>query len=394
MSTQSHAGIASSSYDDAMLLGLKAAGICHQRKEHFFILRCHFVSIFFLTIATATVALAQLGTAWPEADRLFHSDPRWLGADAAYSIDLGHGRVLWMFGDTFVARKLGDTRATAAFVRNTIAIQKGYDPSHASVKFYWRTRNGVPSEVFPSEGPIWMWPTSGIRISDTLILFCDRVAPDSSQNSLGFRLAGWAAYRVANPDEEPAAWTMKKVAGDDDNVRIATAALREDGYVYLLGEGDEEHDVYLVRLGVEAATQGKFDRLEWWSGNDWQTQASKRRPLIRAVGTESSLQRDPRGDGYLEINSQGFGASDIVMRHAPHLEGPWSEPQVIYRPPESDALDAFVYAGKSHPELVGSDLVLTYAANGDDKRLAKDMSIYFPRFVRVDLRHCRSVQTQ
>jgi hypothetical protein len=43
--------------------------------------------------------------AWPEAGELFHSDPRWLGADAAFSIDLGQGRVLWMFNDTFVARK-------------------------------------------------------------------------------------------------------------------------------------------------------------------------------------------------------------------------------------------------------------------------------------------------
>ena len=377
-----------------MLLGLKAVCICRQRKKQFLILRYHCLSIFFLTIATATVAIAQIGTAWPDADRLFHSDPRWLGADAAYSIDLGHGRVLWMFGDTFVARKSGDTRKTAAFVRNTIAMQIGYDPSHASIKFYWRSRNGVASEMFPSEGPIWMWPASGIRLGDTLILFCARVAPDFSQNSLGFRTVGWAAYRVDNPDEEPGAWTFKKVAGDNDKVLIATAALREGGYIYLLGNDDKEHDVYLARLGVEAATMGKVNGLEWWSGSDWQSQPSKRRPLIRAVGTESSLQRDPRGEGYLEINSQGFGASDIVMRHAPHLEGPWSEPQEIYRPPESDAPNAFVYAGKSHPELVGSDLVLTYAANGDDKSLATDMSIYFPRFVRVDLRERRLVQTQ
>jgi hypothetical protein len=55
-------------------------------------------------------AIAQTATPWPEADRLFHSDPRWLGADAAYSVDLGRGRFLWLFGDGFVARKAGDTR--------------------------------------------------------------------------------------------------------------------------------------------------------------------------------------------------------------------------------------------------------------------------------------------
>jgi hypothetical protein len=73
------------------------------------------------------------------------------------------------------------------------------------------------------------------------------------------------------------------------------------------------------------------------------------------------------------------------MRRSQKLEGPWSAPQKIYRPPESDAPDAFVYAGKSHAELQGADLILTYSTNGPDERVAKDMSLYFPRFVKVDL---------
>ena len=340
----------------------------------------------FLFMAMSNRVAAQAGTAWPEADKLFHSDPRWLGADGAFSVDLGRGRVLWMFGDTFVALKPGDTRASAAFVRNTVAIQTGYNPSHASIKFYWRTSEGHPSEIFPSEGQVWMWPASGIRIGRTLILFCTRVAPDSAKNSLGFKAVGWAAYRVTNPDEKPTAWTLKKIVENRGNVIMASAALRKDNFIYLLGISEPEHDLYLARLSVRAADQGKFDRLEWWSGRDWQTAASRRRPLIRTVETESSLQRDPLGNGFLEINSQGFGATEIVMRHAPRLEGPWSGPKKIYHPLESDAPDAFVYAGKSHPELHGANLVLTYVANGDDKKVATDMSLYFPRFVRVELR--------
>lgn len=348
--------------------------------------RLHSFIFVLVAMSIGRAAGAQTGMAWPEADKLFHSDPRWMGADAAFSIDLGHGRVLWTFGDTFVARKPSDTRITAAFVRNTVAIQTGYDPSHATIKFYWRTRKGDPSEMFPSQGRVWMWPTSGVRVGGTLILFCDRVAPNPSKNSLGFQMVGWAAFQVANPDDEPAVWALRKVAEREDKVMMASAALREGRYVYLLGESDPQHDIYLARVSVEAAARGRLDTLEWWSGRDWQTLTSKRRLLIGAAGTECSFQRDPRVNGFLEINSQGFGATDIVMRRAPHLEGPWSEPQKIYRPPESDAPDAFVYAGKSHPELEGADLILTYATNGDDKRIATDMSLYFPRFVKVDLR--------
>ena len=47
----------------------------------------------------------------------------------------------------------------------------------------------------------------------------------------------------------------------------------------------------------------------------------------------------------------------------------------------------FLYAfeGKSHPELTGADLVITYTANGSDERLATDMSICFPRFVKIEM---------
>ena len=97
------------------------------------------------------------------------------------------------------------------------------------------------------------------------------------------------------------------------------------------------------------------------------------------------MQRDPGGMGFIEVNSEGFGASTIVMRRARNLEGPWSPPKMIYRPAESDAPDAFVYAGKSHAELKGADLILTFVANGPVEKVAKDTSLYFPRFVKVEL---------
>ncbi|HUD14877.1 MAG TPA: DUF4185 domain-containing protein [Terracidiphilus sp.] len=343
------------------------------------------LSLLLFVIGTGSLAAAQTGTPWLDADKLFHSDPRWLGADGAYSVDLGNGRVLWIFSDTFVARKAGDDRRHAAFVHNTVAIQSGYDPSQATIKFYWRTRRGEPSEVFASEGRAWMWPSAGIRIGNRLLLFSGRIASDTAKDSLGFKLLGWNAYWVSNPDDEPSAWKLKAAAESSDSVIMASAVLRDGGFVYFFGESEPEHDLYVVRLAVETLARGKFGPLEWWSGGGWQTAPSGRRPIQLAVGTETSVQRDPSATGFLEINSRGFGASDIVMRRAENLEGPWSASTMIYRPPESDAPDAFVYAGKSHAELKGADLILTYAANGPDEKVAKDMSLYFPRFVKVDL---------
>jgi hypothetical protein len=167
---------------------------------------------------------------------------------------------------------------------------------------------------------------------------------------------------------------------------MGTSAMQIAHFVYVLGESEPEHDVYLVRWPASAVANGQLSSPEWWCGSDgWQANISERRPVMRAVSSEFSIQRDPRGNGLIEVNTQGFGAADVVMRHAEILEGPWSKPQKLYRPPESDGPNPFVYAGKSHPELIGADLIVTYVANGSDQTLANDTSIYYPRFVRLTL---------
>ncbi len=49
------------------------------------------------TNGTRTSPLPFHATPWQEAVLLFRGDPRWVGGDGAYSIDLENGRVLWLF---------------------------------------------------------------------------------------------------------------------------------------------------------------------------------------------------------------------------------------------------------------------------------------------------------
>ena len=339
----------------------------------------------FLLLVTLTTALhSQTASPWPEADRLFHSDPRWLGSDAAFSVDLGHGRILWLFADTWIAHPGSHSRRNAAFVHNTIAIDNGYDPAHAAIQFFWHTRHAQPSEILLSDDNTWVWPGAGIRIGSSLILFAERVAPDHSKNSLGFKGVGWNAYLISNPDDDPSLWRPRLIASRHDDVILASAVLRQGDFIYLFGANDR-HDLYLARINAKDLVAGDFSWLAWWTGNNWSAVSAARKPIMRNVDTETSIQRDPRGRGFIEINSQSFGASDIVMRTASALTGPWTAPRVVYRPPESDQPDPFVYAAKSHAELRGADLVVTYATNGFTDHAMEDMARYFPRFVRITL---------
>src|SRR5205085_10439079 len=132
------------------------------------------------------------GASWPEAGRLFHQDPRWLGADGAYSVDLGAGRSLWLFGDTFVATSAASLRTESSMPRNTIAIQDGRDPTTASMRFFWGTNAaGKPASFFADTTNTWVWPGDGLRLpSGPLIAFLsvERATPGPG---LRFASAAW-----------------------------------------------------------------------------------------------------------------------------------------------------------------------------------------------------------
>lgn len=332
-------------------------------------------------------------TAWPTADRLFRSNPLWLGGDVAYSVDLGNGRILWLFGDSFVATAPGQTRGESTFVHNSIAIETGYDPATASLAFYWPMKNRRPTEFGPNEGKVWLWLGDGIRLGSELLLFFSRVQADHSKDSLGFRSAGWTAFIVDHPDANPSSWMLRRVKTRPNPWRISPedGVVRLGDFVYAFGSPDEGSGDFLARWRVSDAEHGDLSLPEWWCGSKvgWlpQTEIGGLQPAVVILNapSEFAVEWNSRLRKFLGVESVGFGASDVAIRWADRLEGPWSDPVKIYHPPESNRPDAFVYAGKLHADLLGADVVITYAANStSDGILAKDMSLYFPRFVRLN----------
>src|SRR5262249_17081301 len=106
---------------------------------------------------------------WAQADVLFRRDPRWLGSDGAYSIPLTGGRILWLFEERLVAPTTPYVKKHAYFVRNTVAIERGSDPTTASMTFYWRGRGSRASSFFREQGPHWYWPAHGIQVGRALV---------------------------------------------------------------------------------------------------------------------------------------------------------------------------------------------------------------------------------
>ena len=328
-------------------------------------------------------------TLWPEADPLFHTDPDWIGGDGAYSIDLGGARVLWLFGDSFIARSPARVRSESWFVRNSIAVQTGLDPSAAAMRFAVPTdAQGTPRSFMLESSTQWFWPAHGIRLGSSLLLFYERVQSPPGDPT-GFEGAGWTARRITTPDGDPLTWTLEPVQEPANSwgVQLGEALVAEGGVVYAFATRGNPHQVFVARFQAADLASGDASHPEWWQGSGYAA-AAEPAMLIPDGAPEFSVHHDPKRNQWVMVETHGYGASTIALRTAPRPEGPWSGPQEVLRPPESDTPGAFVYAAKAHPELEGADLVVTYVPSSFDPIPPADESrLDYPRFVRVTWKH-------
>jgi hypothetical protein len=333
----------------------------------------------------STTATAR---SWPEADALFTRDPQWLGGDAAVSVPLDGDRILWLFGDSFIARVAGGSRADASFVHNSIGLQHGADPSRARMRFYAGARaDTMPASFFADDGASWFWPGDGLYRDHVLTLFLERMRPDAKPGGLGFVAMGWSAVRVRNADAEPSAWVLEPLQTPDTGELgiVGASVLCEGEHVLAYGVREPgDHAVMLLRWPLTAFTRGDLQHPEYFRGGaTWDDGPGS--VVIAEGATEFSVSSLGR-ERYVQVQSRGFGAAPIALRFARTPGGPFSATSDVYLPPEAAQRDVLLYAARAHPELEGGSLVITYASNGlDFARVVADRSLYFPRFVRVAL---------
>jgi hypothetical protein len=345
--------------------------------------------------AEAAGGAPDLGIAaapWEEAGRLFRSDPRWLGGDGASSVDLEDGRILWLFGDSFIDPSASGKRRLADLVRNSIAVQSGADPATATMAFCWRMEGGGrPAPFFAHKGGNWYWPASGIKIGRHLLIFLMEIG--SVANELGFEARGWKGVWVHNPHESPERWRLTYlVSPRRGRLVVGSGSPRlEKGFLHVFAADEKDRSVYLVRWPEAAARRGTLTTPQWWAGAErgWTGAASTRAPLspVMAGGQmEFSVEFAPRLGRYLQVQTLDLLNPCLAVSSAPALTGPWSARRCFFTPPEQGRPDLLIYAGKSHPALGGAGMAFTYVANTPrEELLLGDMQIYFPLPLRGEI---------
>ena len=325
---------------------------------------------------------------WKAAENIFHSDPRWLGGDGATSVDLGQGRVLWLFGDSLIDLSGKGIRRETDMIRNSIAIQTGYDPTNADMQFFWKMKAPHPAPFFSTTGHHWFWPSSGVMVGKRLLIFLMDI--QRAENAFGFEACGWKAVMIENPQHPPEQWRQTFLISPQKEGLIVGSGnpILENGFLHVFATDPRDMTVYLVRWPKISAINGTLTQPQWWAGDEWgwieQGQIDVKPHAIMKNGQmEFSVDYLPELKAYVQIQTFSIKNPCLAMSTANDLTGPWTQKQCLFNPSEQNKPNLLIYAGKSHPRLFDADLVFTYVVNATKTdRLLNDMSIYFPIFLK------------
>lgn len=331
----------------------------------------------------------------PHYEALFERPSGWSGGDGAYSTALGSNRFLWLFGDTLMGEVKDGRRVIAGMVPNSIAIQTGNEPQALSINFF--PDGGSMPFLKPREGPGWFWPYHALRTPDGLYLFLLQVERAEAPPPFGFMLvANWLGH-IANPEDPPDRWifSQHKIPWGNAQRQFGSFVLMEGGYAYIYGTVAEPAKQGITwNMILARAPMGRLADFQSWHffrDGEWIANGDRAGRICANVASEFSVSFHPPVNRYVLVYTEkGFsqGPDKTVLRLAPSLYGPWSDPIQIYRCPEAERDPRLCcYAAKGHPEIALSsrELLLTYVANSctGDLKVLSDANLYRPRFLRI-----------
>jgi hypothetical protein len=332
-------------------------------------------------------------------NRLFYREDGWTGSDIAFSLPLQDGRILWLFGDSWIGKIREGRHTDSTMVNNTIGIQEGLYPATARLEFFHGYKDTEPAAfIRPADGIGVFWLShGGIHTESGLYLFMSQITDRPGDTSVwGFRAIGIVIAKVTNPLDDPNRWRIEQIkvpwaqfdpAGNEKV--FGMPLVREGNIVYLYGlEIDKAaDDRYLLVGRADVNSLEDFSAWEFYTNGLWQHDFRKASRLCNQMGAELSVSYLPRFKQYVLVYTEGGLSEKIMMRFACSPVGPWSAPTTIYRTPETGWDSTyFCYAAKAHSELSRRDdeLIVSYVCNSNDFwKMAANARIYFPKFIRV-----------
>lgn len=328
-----------------------------------------------LLVGAAPAAPAAEGPAvavLPGGDRpLFvGAHPRVHGLDGAFSLPLGDGTSLWLFGDTLIGPKRG---TLTDFPPNTAAIAKGLGEQARFI--------GAPDPVLawpdrPAKRRIWPLDLVETPAGERFAYYVG--IEGTGTGPYDFKIAEVGVAKVSAPPAAPFRDAGTLFEGDPP--LYGSSALVDGGFVYAYAGGTPTR---LARVPVASvADRAKYAFL---SEGRWVSDAAKASALPDS-GAELSVRWNPYLGRFVMIYIPPLDKR-IMMRLAPRPEGPWGPARIVHAPPFGQDATALLYGAKQHAELDregGRTIVVTYNTNAQPAAALDSRSdLYWPRAIEL-----------
>lgn len=319
------------------------------------------------------------------------------GQDAVTSVEMPGNDTFWIFGDTLegpfdTVRYMSLTEVLS----NTGALVPKQDISDGIKDFTYladetgkRARQMIKFEPPEHKSTQRLWAIHGTHQNGHLYLYYHRITMDQQLDVFEtFQLDGMGIAkadenynfeRLRAPDGTHEFWK-----GDEPGFGVFIQEI--DGWLYLWGSVQPEEkssgEMYLARVRpdrledpgayeylVEAPTLERPDVEPVWS-DTWTPTAC----LFDNVPNEMSAAWNEHLGCYISLTTYRR-ENILVIRTAPEMWGPWSEPEVVFRPEKTNEKSLF-NAGKEHPEFAKDSGKVTYMTFIDSE-------VYVPHLIEI-----------
>lgn len=319
------------------------------------------------------------------------------GQDAVSSIQLPGDETFWVFGDS-VEGPFDTIRGfeLTEVLSNTGAVVPLHDISHGVRQFRYLTEfpggrarqliDFIPPEHKSTQR---LWAIHGVHVGGHLYLYYHRITMDPTLDVFEtFTLDGMG---VARGDSDLRFERLKAPDGTyewwkGDEPGFGVWVQQHGEHLYLWGSIQPEEksagDMYLARVLPE--------RIEDLSAYEylvsaptlanpgaevrWSEKFTPTATLFSDVPNEMSASWNDHLGCFISLTTYRRD-NILVMRTAPELTGPWSEPEVVFHP-ERSSDDALFNAGKEHPEFAREGGRVTYMT-------FIDSTVYKPHLIEI-----------
>lgn len=308
------------------------------------------------------------------------------GGDGAISIPLSENRSLFLWGDSFIGEVENNKRDTLSplVVGNVfLAVDEkgvktycGGDTKHPTT---WLLADSIDGHKTV------LWPEHGFVKDGILHLFLANIVMSGS-GTWDFYWHSLMYYRLSVHDFSV---IDKKMITSDEvgGIHLGFACMQEGDNIYTYGTKtvDGRTALYLAKTKL---VDNKLSDFSYFSNGKW-TASPLEATMLSGNYTNVSEQFSvfKQGNKYILLTQERAG-TNIYSYISDSMEGPWYNEKLLYVTPEpSENKNLITYNAMAHHQYTKNDsLLICYSVNTlDFSLLYDDVSVYRPRFLRVNL---------